>query len=84
MALIKCKECGKKISDKAINCPNCGAPINKNEFSQELSVAKRVAIFVIVILVIFLIVKFITGYFIPAHTYRTLTDNGYVEEFRLF
>lgn len=25
MAMIKCKECGKEISDKAKACPNCGA-----------------------------------------------------------
>lgn len=24
MALIKCPECGKQISDKAVTCPNCG------------------------------------------------------------
>lgn len=28
MALIKCPECGKEISDKAEACPNCGYPIN--------------------------------------------------------
>lgn len=27
MALIKCSECGKEISDKAKTCPNCGAPV---------------------------------------------------------
>lgn len=27
MALIKCLECGREISDKAISCPNCGRPI---------------------------------------------------------
>lgn len=27
MALIKCPECGKEISDKAAACPNCGYPI---------------------------------------------------------
>ena len=27
MALIKCPECGKEISDKATACPNCGCPI---------------------------------------------------------
>lgn len=27
MALIKCSECGKEISDKANACPNCGAPV---------------------------------------------------------
>lgn len=26
MALIKCVECGKEISDKAYACPNCGCP----------------------------------------------------------
>lgn len=34
MALIQCYECFKQISDKAISCPNCGAPTkldsNKN------------------------------------------------------
>lgn len=27
MALIKCEDCGKEVSDKAASCPNCGAPI---------------------------------------------------------
>ena len=27
MALIKCSECGKDVSDKASSCPNCGNPI---------------------------------------------------------
>ena len=27
MALIKCKECGHEVSDKASMCPNCGCPI---------------------------------------------------------
>ena len=27
MALIKCPECGKEISDKAKNCIHCGYPI---------------------------------------------------------
>lgn len=27
MALIKCTECGKEVSDKASACPNCGCPI---------------------------------------------------------
>ena len=29
LALIKCSECGKEVSDKAESCPNCGNPINK-------------------------------------------------------
>lgn len=27
MAMIKCSECGKDVSDKAAVCPNCGNPI---------------------------------------------------------
>jgi RNA polymerase subunit RPABC4/transcription elongation factor Spt4 len=26
VALILCLECGKEVSDKAVSCPNCGAP----------------------------------------------------------
>lgn len=29
MALIKCSECGKQISDKAKTCPNCGNQISQ-------------------------------------------------------
>ena len=29
MALIKCPECGKEVSDKAKSCTNCGFPMNK-------------------------------------------------------
>lgn len=31
MALMKCDECGKKVSDKAKNCPHCGAPVEVEE-----------------------------------------------------
>lgn len=31
MALIKCSECGHEISDKALSCPNCGCPVEKEE-----------------------------------------------------
>ena len=26
MALIKCRECGQQVSDRALTCPHCGAP----------------------------------------------------------
>lgn len=28
MAIIKCPECNKDVSDKAANCPSCGSPID--------------------------------------------------------
>ena len=33
MALIKCPECGKEISDKAASCPHCGNPMAPVETS---------------------------------------------------
>lgn len=27
MALINCNECNQEVSDKAVSCPKCGAPI---------------------------------------------------------
>jgi hypothetical protein len=33
MAMIKCKECGYRISDKASTCPNCGMPQKKKKGS---------------------------------------------------
>lgn len=35
MALIKCPECGKEISDKAKACPKCGCPIDDKEDKKE-------------------------------------------------
>jgi len=35
MALIKCKECGHEVSDKASTCPNCGCPIEKGFVCKE-------------------------------------------------
>ena len=34
MALIKCKECGHLISDKAVKCPSCGCPVGAENTSQ--------------------------------------------------
>lgn len=29
MALVKCTECDKEFSDRALSCPNCGCPIDQ-------------------------------------------------------
>jgi len=31
MALVKCKECGKKVSNKAETCIECGYPLSKSK-----------------------------------------------------
>ena len=37
MALIKCPECGKEISEKSTKCPSCGYPLRKEEFISNFS-----------------------------------------------
>lgn len=39
--LITCPECGKRVSDKASACPNCGAPLEAIGVSSGLSDQKR-------------------------------------------
>ena len=29
MALTKCDECGGQLSDRAVSCPHCGAPVQR-------------------------------------------------------
>ncbi|MGB2984237.1 MAG: zinc ribbon domain-containing protein [Candidatus Bipolaricaulia bacterium] len=46
MALIKCSECGREISDRAEACPGCGAPVSVNVregVSQQSSVPATVS-----------------------------------------
>ena len=40
MALSKCPECGREVSDQAIYCPNCGAPISSSGIRDDHSDAK--------------------------------------------
>lgn len=41
MALIKCRECGQMVSDKAKQCLKCGALIEKPEYCAECGGAMR-------------------------------------------
>ncbi len=42
MALIKCPECGKQVSDKASSCPQCGCPISSSVASKPTTAQIRV------------------------------------------
>lgn len=44
MTLIKCKECGKEISDKANVCPNCDCPIEKQNIESTSNTSKQLVI----------------------------------------
>lgn len=39
MALVKCGECGGLVSDKAVACPDCGAPVGSGLLGQKLEEA---------------------------------------------
>jgi len=60
MALIKCPECGKEISEFASNCPNCGFFVKKqisSKANNNTSVSKKKLLFsVLLVLAIFLII----------------------------
>ena len=73
MALIKCPECSKDVSDKAQSCPNCGYELKKsdniktesNKISTSSITDKKIKLGnreVPVIVVIFLVIA--VGYFI--------------------
>ena len=57
MALINCKECGKEVSDKAINCPHCGYKMNKSE---GMKVANGIAWMFIIFMIIMMILSWIS------------------------
>lgn len=53
MALVNCSECNKKVSSDAINCPNCGAPIDLEKIKKKQKEGGKgciIAIGVIIIL----------------------------------
>ena len=52
MAIIKCPECNKEISDQANSCPNCGYVLN-NQKNKEVN--KRILVIVVLVIIIFLI-----------------------------
>ena len=42
MAMIKCPECGKDVSDRASSCPNCGCPIESTSPSGTVKIKASV------------------------------------------
>lgn len=61
MALIKCKECNKEISDKAVSCPHCGFPLNNNSklttveiTSEKINIKKALILFAISFMILIL------------------------------
>ena len=65
MALIKCPECGREVSDKANSCPNCGMPIamtpNNKTSNNKMTIWNVVSIVFFSICIIRFFVKSCSG-----------------------
>lgn len=94
MALIKCSECGKEISDRASSCMNCGCPIEKEkkpkvvetEEKEILSVVLNIKKMRIVryVLLLFGIIFIIFGVVAPLYAYLSIFGIVFFLEFILF
>ena len=69
--MIKCKKCGKKISDKVSACPYCGYVYKE---SNNVS-PKKIAIIILIILTILLILYFVIVYFVFDRMPEIRVDN---------
>ena len=56
MALIKCKECGKKISDKAKTCIHCGYTVKKTKSKKKRKYNKIVIWYIIIAVLVLMII----------------------------
>lgn len=75
MALIKCSECGKEISDKSLKCVHCGVKILNEEQKLKLQVKKenslerklltKIVFIVIGVLVLMPIIYLLIAFFFP-------------------
>ncbi|MDR7192040.1 hypothetical protein [Luteimonas terrae] len=50
MALVRCKECQREISDRAIACPQCGDPKRVASSSRGIKVLLGVLVFILVLM----------------------------------
>lgn len=61
MALIKCPECNKEISDQVSSCPNCGYPIKRIRL--EFKIKKKEIKFIGIIFFLVAVIFFVTSHF---------------------
>ena len=59
MALIKCPECGKDISDTSEKCIHCGFPIEKPKKKNWIKTHKKIMILICVVIVVTLGIIFV-------------------------
>lgn len=74
MALIKCPECGKEISNQAYRCPNCGILINLNTVQVPVKKKGLVCSWVSMI-----ITSIYAGYSIPYWIDTSSSEGGVID-----
>lgn len=78
MALIKCPECGKEISDKAESCIGCGYVINsKNKINVNKKNKKASRIIIIIIVLVVLVGAISVG---SVMIYKSFNDKSTTQE----
>lgn len=81
MALIKCPECKKKVSDQINQCPNCGRTIT--DADKELAIEqnkkskkhKKIALIVIIVMLLACVAGGVTYYFVRENNKRIEEQN---------
>lgn len=73
MALIKCVECEKEISDKAAVCPNCGCPINRRIYLKKI---------IIILSSVLLVVGIVIGFIMMLMNNKTLGEKAVANSFK--
>ena len=68
MALIKCPDCGKEVSDKAPACPNCGRPIAPRNLSSFFR--QKWVMYIGIIVIIYIGLRIIVGIIGAANRYQ--------------
>lgn len=73
MALIKCSECGKEISDKATECIHCGNKVNfkKDSIKKQIKKTNKKSIFIIGGILLVLILVGITIFLFINHNSKS-------------
>ena len=94
MAIIKCRECGNPVSDKAVRCPHCGCVINANgaqpqngkpeerpaaPYQGSSGSSRPVVAIVVALSIVAVLALGAVGFF----CYRLIEHNEYADDYRL-
>ena len=75
MALIKCVECGKDISDTVKSCPHCGMKVKRVKDNQDSGSKNKKIIIIVVSVVLVLVIGLLWYYFNYVKEDRVLQSN---------